>query len=1035
MYNRRRARVLDFTPVRPWPVVQRQNIEKLRSQRQEELERACVDNFDWLENYYQGCVYAAKQNKRLILRRQLESTESSLLQHQSPDKNASDITMVTTPPPTIHNNLSFSGDIQRPMINQYDYQADFHNQRALTTASPSALPRQRDQPDSSTKNNHLHYQLKSPKIPKSFSPMRSPRSPFERHRIVSRRTRVRVDATAATRKSLRAQRRRNGSGINDQRNSDIPMQLLSTQGNKSSQNNLEQLQQQLSRSHEIQPSSNNSSQPSYRSSDSNEYNISSKETLVNSDALDNSYSDTENSFQSKTPSRGSMMATSIQLRLDDDDTENLDEIMRLSTTPGSKARDSMTLISPANWSGSSKGRESNVYNTPTLNKMHGQKRAGDPLSKHNDQDMDLDIDSMLQEADYNRSRSSTFQDSIAPVRFGSPKAESSQLESLTVKARENEKKSRTQNFERAPSMDFLSKSIKNGHPQSSTPIMRKELSVEHFDSRHSSMSAGILKNTDNKSTNQGRSRSQPVGDNLSTLKSIDTPVPNLRRELSRDSLNQSAMNLIGMTKYSSDANGDQNASVKSNNLFESPVAERDRGNNASSQVERDVSNSVVKETSTGSQSSTILKNLVATTTESRSNLLAPTIKSLHSGTDNIIPRSRVATTLPERRTLGHKRPFAPFSNMQSQSGGQMPPSRLLKLTSNPTPVSLTSLSAGAATSQPQQTPTMSSTRIFKTGSAILTKDPQQFSQGTVTKPTVSSSSALNLLRQGVPRAPLPSMKATESSIARSDGQSALGRRPFLVSKTTLNFKKTTRPALPDSTLTAKSIALSGLSSSAPKSTPSSPSKKDFKREPTPVERNYEQTLDIASRVSGVANQHSTVSIHSSTAITPMQILKNSLSSMGSTSKVTSSEEMNPLAPHRSGEGDISNPFLVPTTGRSQSAAWSLSQMQSRARQERTILPDIWSDDEDEHGEPKKPSAPYPVPRWAEWEELNKSLHKQSQRNPEEIFGPLPLLDMEEIFPGREPVKKRTSSAWGVADHLTTHEISRYNKDMGWTKKD
>ncbi|KAF9088508.1 hypothetical protein BGX23_007294 [Mortierella sp. AD031] len=47
----------------PWPVLQRRRIEKLKDDRLHEFERACDESFEWLENYYQGCVYAALQNK------------------------------------------------------------------------------------------------------------------------------------------------------------------------------------------------------------------------------------------------------------------------------------------------------------------------------------------------------------------------------------------------------------------------------------------------------------------------------------------------------------------------------------------------------------------------------------------------------------------------------------------------------------------------------------------------------------------------------------------------------------------------------------------------------------------------------------------------------------------------------------------------------------------------------------------------------------------------------------------------------------
>lgn len=66
MFNKRRAREADgdLEPIqRPWPLLQRRKIEKLKDERLQEFERACGESFEWLENYYQGCVFAALQNR------------------------------------------------------------------------------------------------------------------------------------------------------------------------------------------------------------------------------------------------------------------------------------------------------------------------------------------------------------------------------------------------------------------------------------------------------------------------------------------------------------------------------------------------------------------------------------------------------------------------------------------------------------------------------------------------------------------------------------------------------------------------------------------------------------------------------------------------------------------------------------------------------------------------------------------------------------------------------------------------------------
>lgn len=55
-------------------------------------------------------------------------------------------------------------------------------------------------------------------------------------------------------------------------------------------------------------------------------------------------------------------------------------------------------------------------------------------------------------------------------------------------------------------------------------------------------------------------------------------------------------------------------------------------------------------------------------------------------------------------------------------------------------------------------------------------------------------------------------------------------------------------------------------------------------------------------------------------------------------------------------------------------------------------------------------------------------------NPDTIFGAVPKLEMEEIFPGRRKSKfrVRTSSAnWTGTDGVTIEEEIAYARRMGW----
>ncbi|KAF9122462.1 hypothetical protein BGW39_009728 [Mortierella sp. 14UC] len=123
--------------------------------------------------------------------------------------------------------------------------------------------------------------------------------------------------------------------------------------------------------------------------------------------------------------------------------------------------------------------------------------------------------------------------------------------------------------------------------------------------------------------------------------------------------------------------------------------------------------------------------------------------------------------------------------------------------------------------------------------------------------------------------------------------------------------------------------------------------------------------------------------------------------------------------------------------------WNSNPAQPERRHVKTILPEISSDGEDhDPNNPEDPSASRAkrkktgVPEWASWEELHRMMENQKNLNPEEIFGPIPMLDVAEIFPGREKkssYRPRTSSAhWGASDALTPQEVIKYNEDMGWS---
>jgi hypothetical protein len=65
--------------------------------------------------------------------------------------------------------------------------------------------------------------------------------------------------------------------------------------------------------------------------------------------------------------------------------------------------------------------------------------------------------------------------------------------------------------------------------------------------------------------------------------------------------------------------------------------------------------------------------------------------------------------------------------------------------------------------------------------------------------------------------------------------------------------------------------------------------------------------------------------------------------------------------------------------------------------------------------------------------LRAALEAQSSRNPDEIFGPIKPLNMEELFKNRtNKFRARTSSAnWNGGDRLTRTEEMEYVRRMGF----
>ncbi len=88
----------------------------------------------------------------------------------------------------------------------------------------------------------------------------------------------------------------------------------------------------------------------------------------------------------------------------------------------------------------------------------------------------------------------------------------------------------------------------------------------------------------------------------------------------------------------------------------------------------------------------------------------------------------------------------------------------------------------------------------------------------------------------------------------------------------------------------------------------------------------------------------------------------------------------------------------------------------------------YSDSEDENRAPK-----FDAPGWTQSPELRAALESQSRVNPDDIFGPVRPLRMEDIFRNRTSrFRARTSSAnWSGPDGLRQEEEREYARRMGF----
>lgn len=141
-------------------------------------------------------------------------------------------------------------------------------------------------------------------------------------------------------------------------------------------------------------------------------------------------------------------------------------------------------------------------------------------------------------------------------------------------------------------------------------------------------------------------------------------------------------------------------------------------------------------------------------------------------------------------------------------------------------------------------------------------------------------------------------------------------------------------------------------------------------------------------------------------------------------------KMNPITPAHAQFAKGKIPFAEPA----QPAQPPQLQYQNG---EEINLPEILTDSEDEDSENE-----FEQPSWVNTPNLRELLSQQQLVDPEQIFGPVAPLNMEQVFPNKERHKRfrdRTSSAYWANDQVTEEEKrkerearERLVKDGAWT---
>ena len=216
---------------------------------------------------------------------------------------------------------------------------------------------------------------------------------------------------------------------------------------------------------------------------------------------------------------------------------------------------------------------------------------------------------------------------------------------------------------------------------------------------------------------------------------------------------------------------------------------------------------------------------------------------------------------------------------------------------------------------------------------------------------------------------------------------------------------------------------------------------------------HEQDEDLIGKKKTELKKPVPGSLNSSTSSKSM--FKPVLKSAGSTSQSANSSSAAPVAgpsnymkvssslasktkakaPVNGGDDDFAQPSQMiqsQMTARAKAQIQASKQTEPAIASESIELPEINSEYSDSDDEDRKKT--FDPPDWAQSPELKQALQMQSTINPDEIFGAIQPLRMEEIFKnGRTSrFRPRTSSAnWSGTDRLTEEEQNDYKRRMGF----